>query len=156
MGDRDGDLSRTELTDRLVDIGKQGGDKSGRRYQLLNGIGDKRQRATGQSVTNELGRYVENSVAEPAISSRCAVVRFIRMQDVELTRQADAAQAAVVKRLHAGCRNADGVGVVPMRVDLACGEVDVCAFDPVRTRSESDRGRPRGAGLFKTAGIDTS
>src|SRR5258708_13047786 len=98
MGDRDGDLSRTELTDRLVDIGKQGGDKSGRRYQLLNGIGDKRHRATGQSVTNELGRYVENSVAEPAISSRSAVVRFIRMQYSELTRQADPPQPSTVTR----------------------------------------------------------
>src|SRR3984893_6579508 len=103
-------------------MGNQGGDESGRRYQLLNGIGDKRQRAAGQSVTNELGRYVENSVAEPAVSSRCAVVRFIRMQDVELTRQADVARAAVVKRLHAGRRNSDGVGVVPMRLEFACGE----------------------------------
>src|SRR5258708_15659409 len=111
-------------------------------------MGDKRQLATGKSVTNELGGYVENSVAEPAISSRCAVVRFIRMQDVELTRQADAAQAAVVKRLHAGCRNADGVGVVPMRLELACGEVDLCAVDPLRTPSASDRVRPPGAGLL--------
>jgi hypothetical protein len=78
------------------------------------------------------------------------------MQDVELTRQADAARAAVVKRLHAGCRNSDGVGVVPMRLECACGEVDLGAFDPVRTRSEPDRVRPPGAGLFKTAGIDTS
>src|SRR5437660_12907845 len=100
MGDLDGDVGGAELIDRLVDIGKQGGDKSGRRYQLLNGIGDKRQRATGQSVTNELGRYVENSVAEPAVSSRCAVVRFIRMQHVELTRQADVARAAGLQRVH--------------------------------------------------------
>src|SRR5258708_13826257 len=107
MGDRDGDLTRTELTDGFVDMEKQGGDKSGRRYQLLNGIGDKRQRATGQSVTKELGRYVENSVAEPAISSRCAVVRFIRMQAVELTRLADAAQARGVKRLDAAHPNPD-------------------------------------------------
>src|SRR5260370_40297179 len=124
VGDRGGERSGAELIERLIDIGKQGGDESGRRYQLLNGVGDKRQRATGQSLTNELGRYVENSVAEPAISSRCAVVRFIRMQDVELTRQADAAQAAVVKRLQPGCRNAAGGGVVPMRLELACGTGD--------------------------------
>jgi hypothetical protein len=75
---------------------------------------------------------------------------------VELTRQADAARAAVVKGLHTGCRNSDGVGVVPMRLECACGEVHLGAFDPVRTRSEPDRVRPPGAGLFKTAGIDTS
>src|SRR5258708_2754684 len=119
-------------------------------------MGDKRQLATGKSVTNELGGYVENSVAEPAVSSRCAVVRFIRMQDVELTRQADVARAAVVKRLHAGCRNSDRVGVVPMRLEFACGEADLGAFDPVQTPSEPDRVRPPGAGLFKPAGIDTS
>jgi hypothetical protein len=45
---------------------------------------------------------------------------------------------------------------VPMRLEGACGEVDLGAFDPVRTRSEPDRVRPPGAGLFKTAGIDTS
>src|ERR1700730_13854998 len=134
-------------------MGNQGGDGGGGRYQLLNGIGDKRQRATGQSVTNELGRYVENSVAEPAVSSRCAVMRFIRMQDVELSRQAGAARAAVVKRLHAGCRNSDRVGVVPMRLECAIGEVDLGAFDPVRTRSEPDRVRPPGGGLVQTAGL---
>src|SRR2546428_14072642 len=77
------------------------------------------------------------------------------MQDVELTRQADAARAAVVKGLHTGCRNSDGVGVVPMRLECACGEIDLGAFDPVRARSEPDRVRPPGGELVKTAGIGT-
>src|SRR5439155_979794 len=48
VGNRDGDLSGTELIDRLVDIGKQGGDTPRRWYQRLNRIADKGQRATGE------------------------------------------------------------------------------------------------------------
>src|SRR5207249_9833922 len=114
VGNSDGDLSGTELIDRLVDIGKQGGDTPRRWYHRLNRIAGEGQRATGERFTNELGRDVENSVAEPGVSSRSAVVRFIRMQNVELPRQARVARPAVVKRLDADCRHPDGVGVVPM------------------------------------------
>ena len=75
-----------------------------------------------ERFTNELGRDVKNSVPEPGVSSRSAVVRFIRMQNVELPRQARVARPAVVKRLDAGCRHSDGVGVVPMGLERARGE----------------------------------
>src|SRR5256885_10869383 len=111
-------------------------------------MGSEKKRAPGPAKRprTEGGGYEKNWEPDPAVSSRCAVVRFIRMQDVELTRQADVARAAVVKHLHAGCRNTDRVGVVPMRLECACGEGHLGAFDPLRARSEPDRVRPPAAG----------
>jgi hypothetical protein len=78
------------------------------------------------------------------------------MQDVQLTGQADTLRAAVTKDLHAGRRDADPVGVVPVRIEPARGEVDLCALDAVSARSEPDRVRPSAAGSFKSADIDVS
>ena len=134
--------AQLELADRLVDVGEQGSDRPSRRRRLLDGIGDERQRATGEGVADELGRDVEDPVAEAVVGPRGAVVRLVGMQDVQLTGQADTARAAVAKGLHAGGRDADRVGVVPVRLERARGEVDLGALDAVRARSEPDRVRP--------------
>src|SRR5437763_16920708 len=47
VGNRDGDLSGTELLHRRVDIGKQGRDTPRRWYQRLNRIAGERQRPIG-------------------------------------------------------------------------------------------------------------
>ena len=123
------DLGAAQLADRVVDVGEQGNDGSSRRLRLLDGIGDERQRATAEGAPDELGRDVEDPATGAVLGSRAAVVRLVGMQDVQLTGQADTLRAAVTKDLHAGRRDADPVGVVPVRIEPARGDVDLCALD---------------------------
>jgi len=82
-----------------------------------------------------------------------AVMQFVGMQHVQLARQADAAGAAVAKSLDAGRGDADRVGVVPVRLEGAGGQVHLRALDAVGTRSEPDRVGTQAAGPFKTIDI---
>jgi hypothetical protein len=52
------------------------------------------------------------------------------MQDVQLTGHADTLRAAVTKDLHAGRRDADPVGVVPVRIEPARGDVTSARSTP--------------------------
>ena len=99
---------------------------------------------TAEGAPDELGRDVEDPVTEAVLGSRAAVVRLVGMQDVQLTGQADTLRAAVAKALHAGRRDADPVGVVPVRIEPARREVDLGALDAVSARSKPDRVRASG------------
>jgi hypothetical protein len=156
IGDRGGDLNLGEIADRLVDVRKKGGDETGARCRLRDGIGDEWQRATVESITDELGCHVEDPVAEAVVGSRGAVVNLVGMEDVQLTGQADSARHAVPERLHAGGSDADRVEVVPVRLECEGGEVDLCALEAGRARPESNRVRPPVAGSFKTVRIDAA
>src|SRR5262249_53923194 len=110
------------------------------------------QRAIVECIADEFGCDVEDSVAEALLGSRGAVVDLVGMEDVQLSGQAYAARTAVAERLHAGCGDADRVGVVPVRPERAGGEVHLRALEARRARAEANRV----AGSFKTIGIDAS
>jgi len=80
---------------------------------------------------------------------------LVGMQDVQLTGQTYTPRAAVAERLNAGRGDADRVGVVPVRLERAGGEVHLCALEAGRARPEPNRVAPL-AGSFKTIGIDPS
>jgi hypothetical protein len=119
----------------------------------LHRVGDERQRAVAERVADELGRDVEDPVAEAGVGARRAVVDLVGMEHVQLPGQADAARAAVAERLHARGGDADGVRVVPVRREGQLGQVHLGALDAGRGRPEPDRLRPGGARSFKTVGI---
>ena len=144
-----------EVADRLVDVSKERGDEAGGRRRLLDRIGHKRQRGTVESIADEFRRDVQDAVAEAVVGSGGAVVRLVGMQDVQLTGQADAARATVAERLYAGCGDADRVGVVPVRLERAVGQVHLRALQAGRPRPEPNR-VAQAAGSFKTIGIDAS
>jgi hypothetical protein len=156
IGERGGDLSLSEVADRLVEVGEQGGDQAGGRRRLLDGLGDEWQRASVERPADELGRQVEDAVAEAVVGSGGAVVGLVGMQDVQLPGQADPPRAAVAERLHAGGGDADRVGVVPVRLERAGGEVHLEAFQAGRAGPQPDRVAPPAAGSFKTIGIDAA
>lgn len=81
---------------------------------------------------------------------------LVGMQDLQLSGQTDTPRAAVAKRLHAGCGDADRVGVVSVRLEGAGGEVHLCAFEAGDVRPEPNRVAPSAAGSFKTIGIEAA
>src|SRR6184192_3175318 len=91
--------------------------------------------------------------AWPASASRTSSVA---MEHVKLTGQANTARTAVMERLHPGGGDADRIRVVAVRLEEMGGEIDLCALDPARSRSEPDRVWGPAAGSFKTAGADAA
>jgi hypothetical protein len=81
---------------------------------------------------------------------------LIRVEDVELTRQADSLYAAIPERLHAGRGDADCVRVVPVGLERERREVHLDAIDAERVRSDPNRVAARPAGSFKTIQIDAA
>jgi hypothetical protein len=157
IGERGGDLNPDEVVDRLVDVSSEKrNEESGRVRRLLDGIGDERQRAAVECIVDELGRDVEDAVAEAVVGSRRPVVCLVGMQDLQLSRETDPPRAAVAERLHSGCGDADRVGVVPVRLEREGGEVHLCTFEAGRARAEPNRVTPTVAGSFKTIGIDAA
>ena len=130
------------------------GDGVGRRRRLLDGIGDEWERGAVESVADELGRDVEDPVAEAVLGARSPVMHLVGVEDVQLTGQADAAQAAVAEGLHAGGGDADRVGVVTVRLERAGGEIDLRPLEAGRPGTEPNRVPAPVAGSFKTIGID--
>ena len=57
---------------------------------------------------------IENPITESRRCSGAPVVQFVGVQHHDLARHADLSSAAIIKRLDAHCRQADGVGVVAM------------------------------------------
>jgi hypothetical protein len=82
---------------------------------------------------------------------------LIGMQDMQLTGQADPARAPVAERLHAGGGGgADPVGVVPVRLVRALGEVDLRTLRPGRAGPEPNPVAPPVTEAFKTISIDAA
>jgi hypothetical protein len=80
-------------------------------------------------------------------------VRLVGVQDMELPGQADPARAAVAEGLHAGGGDADRVGVVPVRLERARGQVDLRPLQTRRPGPEADRVAPPAARWFKTTRV---
>jgi hypothetical protein len=122
----------------------------------LDGIGHEWQRAIFECIADEFGCDVEDPVAESVLGSRGAVMGFVRVQEMELSRQANTPGAAVVEGLHADSGDADRVRVVSVRLEGAGAEVDGRAFETGRTWPGANRVASPFAGSFKTIGIDAS
>jgi len=152
VGDRDGDFGGAKFADRLVDVSEQTIDRAGDGRHVLDGICDERERATTEGAAHQLGRDVQDPVTEAVAGAGYAIVGFVWVQNVKLAGQADAAGAAIAKRLHPGRRDPDRVHVVPVRLEPMRGEEHFRALDPARARSEPDRVRTPLAGSFKTPG----
>jgi hypothetical protein len=81
---------------------------------------------------------------------------LVGMQDVELTGEAHSSRPAVAKSLHAGRRDSDCIGVVPVWLEPTRRKVHLRALDTGRAGSEPDPVRPSVAGSFKTVDVDAS
>jgi hypothetical protein len=90
-----GDLNLGEVADRIVDVSKEGGDDPRRRRQRRHGVGDEWQRVVVECIADEFGRDVEDAVAEAILGRGAPVVNLVGVEDVQLTRKADVARAAV-------------------------------------------------------------
>jgi hypothetical protein len=73
------------------------------------------------------------------------------MQEVELPREADTAGAAIAELLHAGRRDPERVGVVPVEREGLSAEARLDPLDPRGARADPDR--VAFARSFKTAGV---
>lgn len=109
-----------------------------------------------ERVADDLGRDVDGAVPEAVVRSGGPVVRLVGMQDRQLAGQADAPRAAVAERLHPGGGEADRIGVVPVRLERAGGQVHLGALEADRARSEPNRVAPPAAGPLEAIDIDAA
>jgi hypothetical protein len=78
-------------------------------------------------------------------------VQLVRVEQMELSGQADAARAAIAELLHAGRRDPERVGVVTVKRERPAAEVRLDSLDAGRARPDADRVAT--ARSFKTAGV---
>jgi len=76
-------------------------------------------------------------------------MELVGVQQMQLSRQADPAGAAVAELLDAGCGDPERVGVVAVEREGRTGEARLDALDPRGARPDPDRV----ARSFKTAGV---
>jgi hypothetical protein len=153
-GDGGGRLVRGEVADRAVHLAEEPLELARRRSAVLHRIGDERERAVAERPAQELGLHVHDPIGEPGVGRRPAVVRLVGVQEVQLAGQADVARAAVAERLHAGRRDPDGVGVVPVGREPAGREPHLGALEARSPGAEPDPVLPLAARSFKTIPVD--
>jgi hypothetical protein len=113
-------------------------------------------RAAAESAPDQLGLDVCDAVPESSLGCRRAVVRLVRMQDVQLPGKTKPPAAAVTEALDAAGCDPDRVGVVPVRREGLCREGRLGALDRLGPASEPDPIGPLGARSFKTIGSNAS
>ena len=155
-GDRGGRLGPAEIADRVVDPAEEPLQLARRRAPLLNGVGDEREGSVAERLAQELRLGVEDAVGEAGIGRRPAVVRLVRVQEVQLAGQADVAPAPVAEGLHARRRDPDRIGVMPVRREPAGREPHLGALEPRSAGAEPDRVLPCAARSFKTIPVGSA
>ena len=103
-----------------------------------------------QRLLNQAWGDIEHAVAEAALDAGAAVMDLVGMQDDGVATEAVAPGAAIIEGLHARQRQAEGIGVVAVRIIGVAPEERLHALDAIRTGTEPDPVLLRSARSFKT------
>ena len=115
VGDRDGDLGPAHFVDLLIDV-QQRRDQFSRQMRCIDHrLGNERQRLAAERLLHERRVDIGDPVAETLVGAGAAVMRLVGMKDVTLAGQALPALATIAEALDARQRDADRIGVVPVR-----------------------------------------
>jgi threonine/homoserine/homoserine lactone efflux protein len=99
---------------------------------------DKRQRPAAERFLDQAGVDIDDPVDESLSCSRAAIMRLVRMQDVELAGQAVPFFVSEPERLNTGQRHPDRIGVMPVGRKRLAVQMRLHALDALGSRSEPD------------------
>jgi threonine/homoserine/homoserine lactone efflux protein len=143
-----------EVLEREIEIGERWPRCAGKTVVTRYRIADERQGSSlAQRLLYRARLDVENAIAKARAGAGMAVMRLVRMQHEDLAGNAALVGTAIPKRLHAGKRGPNGVGVVAMRVKGIPCEKGLDALQPAAAGADAEPiGGPGRARSFKTFG----